>query len=676
MAKRRTLRTPRLQLSVLIVNYNVRDFLQQTLRSLDKAREGLKSEIIVVDNASGDGSIEMLRSQFPKVHLIANNSNLGFAVANNQALRVARGEYCLLINPDTVIQENTLRVMLDFFREHPDVGLAGCKILNPDGTFQLACRRSFPTPWVAFTKIFGLAALMPHSKLFGRYNLTYRDPEESCEVDAVSGSFMMIRKRVYQEIGGLDEQFFMYGEDLDWCFRIQHGGWKVYYVSTTSIIHYKGESTRRSSLNEIRTFYEAMHLFVKKHHGRSNLLAKTLKLGITVTAQIAVLRSLLRPMKYSIIDFVLVPISMLCAEFIWRGNVFLYPSYAYPIVFVVPATIVVGALYASGVYTTRSMSVSRSILAVVVSYLIISALIAFFKTYAFSRMIVTISGILCLLFIPGWRTVLRAFGKVRVGGRRSVLGKRTLIVGTDPLAYQLLKKLRNYVAGDYEVVGFVDETMERVGTTINEVPIVGSYENIGKMVGEYRVSDLIFSPQSISYTNILAMISKTREQSVNFHLVPNTMDVIIGKGSVDSLNELPLIQISYNIEQPLHRVTKRLFDLLISGLLLISVYPILRLTQSFRRTQANTMIRFLPAIFKGTLSLVGPADAQMGSAQRDLYIGKPGLTGMVQLQGGRSLSHDEVDQLNLYYARNQSVMLDIEILVKAWSKTRARKRGQ
>jgi GT2 family glycosyltransferase len=666
---------PELQLSIIIVNYNVRDFLHQSLRSLDKARAGLKSEIIVVDNASGDGSVEMLRSRFPGIRLIANTTNLGFAKANNLALKITRGEYCLLINPDTVVQEDTLRVMLEFFRDNPDVGLAGCKILNPDGTFQLACRRSFPTPWVAFTKLFGLAALLPKSRVFGIYNLTYLDPDQHYEVDAVSGSFMMVRRKAYQAVGGLDEEFFMYGEDLDWCYRIQHAGWKIYYVPGTSIIHYKGESTRRSSLNEIRTFYEAMHLFVRKHHGRSNLLAWTLKVGISITSQMALIKSLLRPMKYALVDFLLVPLSMLCAEFIWRGSVFLYPSYAYPIVFVVPATIVVGVLYACGVYTNRSMSVSRSIVAVFISYLIISTLIAFFKTYAFSRMIVVISGMLCVLFIPGWRVVLRAFGKVRVGGRRSVLGKRTLIVGTDASTHQLLNKLRNYVAGDYEVIGFVDATMERIGKKIKEIPVVGSYENIAKVAKEFRISDMIFSPQSISYTNILAMISKTREQSINFHLVPGTMDVIIGKGSVDSLNEAPLIQISYNIELPLHRLTKRMFDLLLSGLLLMSVYPILRLKERFGKEKGRGVIRMMPSVFRGTMSLVGPSSAQQGSSHRNLYIGKPGLTGMIQLQGNRSLLNDEIDQLNLYYARNQSVMLDIEILLKTWLKTRSEKKA-
>ncbi len=181
--------------SVIIVNYNVRDFLQQSLLSIQKALKGIRSEIFVVDNASDDGSVDVLRHRFPAIQLFRNTANLGFAKANNIALKKARGKFLLLINPDTIVQEDTIRVMVEFLQNHPEVGLAGCKILNPDGSFQPACRRGFPTPWVAFTKIFGLSKLFPNTKLFGKYNLTYLNTEDTYPVDAVSGSFMMLQKR-------------------------------------------------------------------------------------------------------------------------------------------------------------------------------------------------------------------------------------------------------------------------------------------------------------------------------------------------------------------------------------------------------------------------------------------------------------------------------------------------
>ena len=195
---------PRIQISVIIVNYNVREFLRQSIVSLKKALRGIPSEIIVVDNASDDGSAEMVRKNFPGIRLIAMEANSGFAAANNAALKIAKGKYFFLLNPDTVVQEDTARVMLAFMEQHRDAGMAGCKILNPDGSFQLPCRRGFPTPWIAFTKIIGLSSLFPSLKIFGGYNVTYRSTEETYPVDAISGSCMFVRREAYENAGGLD----------------------------------------------------------------------------------------------------------------------------------------------------------------------------------------------------------------------------------------------------------------------------------------------------------------------------------------------------------------------------------------------------------------------------------------------------------------------------------------
>ena len=254
-----------MDLSIIIVNYNVKEFLQNLLYSISKASSNTTMEIIIVDNASDDGSVELIREKFPSVQIISNEKNQGFGKANNQALQIAKGKHILLINPDTIVSEDTFDMLIDFFEKNPEAGLAGCKILNPDGSLQLACRRSFPGPWTSFCKVTGLSNLFPKSKIFARYNLTYLSEDETYEVDAISGSFMMMRKEVYDTVGGFDEEFFMYGEDLDLCYRIQKAGYKVFYFHNTQIIHYKGESTKRSSFDETNLFYNAMHLFVKKH---------------------------------------------------------------------------------------------------------------------------------------------------------------------------------------------------------------------------------------------------------------------------------------------------------------------------------------------------------------------------------------------------------------------------
>jgi GT2 family glycosyltransferase/lipopolysaccharide/colanic/teichoic acid biosynthesis glycosyltransferase len=681
MAVKRQKSTP--VLSIIIVNYNVREFLHHALVSLQKAMKGIRGEIVVVDNASDDGSIEMVRRRFPKVHLIASKTNLGFAKANNLGLKQARGKFILLINPDTLVQEDTLQVMIRFFEENPDVGLAGCKIMNPDGTFQLACRRSFPAPWAAFTKMTGLSALFPGSRLFGRYNLTYLSPDETYELDAVSGSFMMVRREAYEQVGGLDEDFFMYGEDLDWCFRIQRAGWKNYYVHSTQIIHYKGESTKRSSLNEIRTFYQAMHLFVQKHLSSSLVFAFLIRFAITVSSRIAIIRAFLRPLAVALVDILLVDLSVLLAEAIWFGSVSRLPVQAYPIIYSIPALIVVGGLFSAGVYTHRRMSVSRTILATALSYVFISALVFFFKDYGFSRGVTIISGVLSMVLLPSWRLVLRMMGRSSSEGRRTILGRRTLIVGTDKSGEELLRRLRSRVSDGYDVLGFIDINRKRVGEELSGLSIVGSIDNIGKVIQDLKVSDVIFSTQTLSYADILSVIGRTREQAVNFHLVPNTLEVIIGKGSVDSLNELPLVQISYNIEKSTNRSLKRLFDIAVSLVLLISIYPFIYFKRTVSGASRSQFMLRLPAVLSGKRSLVGPPESLQQAIETTaqglpgsqghgggLYLGKPGLTGLIQLQRNRPLSEQEREQYNLYYAKNQSLALDVEILLKTMLQAR------
>jgi hypothetical protein len=377
---------------------------------------------------------------------------------------------------------------------------------------------------------------------------------------------------------------------------------------------------------------------------------------------------------------VLVDLSLLIAELIWFGSVSRLPREAYPIVYSVPALIVATSLYLAGVYTHRRMSVSRSMVATAVSFVVISALVFFFKDYGFSRGVTIISGVLSTLFLPLWRFSLRLLGKSSSEGRRSILGRRTLIVGTDKSAQELLRRLRSRVSDGYDVLGFVDVNRKHVGEELAGLPIVGSTDNIGKVIQDLRVNDVIFSTQTLSYADILSVIGRTREQSVNFHLVPSTLEVIIGKGSIDSLDELPLVQITYNIEKSTNRTLKRLFDVVTSIVLLISIYPFIYFKKSVAGGSRSEFILGLPSVLSGKRSIVGPPDVQRvaeqgttGVVAATLYLGKPGLTGLIQLQGDRMLSNEEWEQYNLYYAKNQSLALDLEILLKTLLQVR---RGQ
>ena len=276
-----------MKLSVIIVNYKVKHYLEQCLRSVAEASRGIAVEVIVVDNASGDGSVEYLRERFPDVTIIASEENLGFARANNLAIRNSHGQYVLLLNPDTIVAEDTFRDFITFMDSTPDAGGCGAYMLHTDGSFAPESRRGLPTPFVAFCKMSGLASLLPKSRTFGRYYMRYLNENEVNRIEIMSGAFMFLRRDALDKAGLLDEDFFMYGEDIDLSYRILKAGYNNYFLPSR-ILHYKGESTVKSSYRYVHTFYRAMELFFNKHYAHySILLSLPIKLAIWGRAMLA-----------------------------------------------------------------------------------------------------------------------------------------------------------------------------------------------------------------------------------------------------------------------------------------------------------------------------------------------------------------------------------------------------
>lgn len=286
-----------MKLSVIIVNYNVRLFLEQCLDSLSRALQGIESEVIVIDNASTDGSEDYIRPLYPDVKFVYNYDNKGFARANNQGIRMSSGEYVLVLNPDTIVAEGTIRKCLDFMDSHPDAGAAGVCMYTGDGSFLAESKRGFPTPVASLWKLTGLSALFPMSRTFGSYSLRYLSKDSVHHVDVLSGAFLIFKRKVSDICGLLDEDFFMYGEDIDFSYRLETGGYINYYLPY-HIIHYKGESTKKNSYKYVRTFYDAMLIFFRKHYGGTNrLLYSFIRFGIYVRGAIAMLPNTLKKIK-------------------------------------------------------------------------------------------------------------------------------------------------------------------------------------------------------------------------------------------------------------------------------------------------------------------------------------------------------------------------------------------
>ena len=269
-----------MKLSIVIVSYNVRAFVEQCLDSVQKASEGIATEVFVVDNASADDTVEVIGSRYPWVHLIANSENLGFASANNIAIRQSSGEYVLLLNPDTVVEEDTLRQSLAFMDAHPEAGGAGVMMHNADGTLAPESRRAIPTPWVSCLKMLGFTK---------RYYMSHLSWDQPSQIEVISGAFCLLRKKALDEIGLLDEAFFMYGEDIDLSYRLLKGGWQNWYLPYP-IIHYKGKSTQKSDYRYVHIFYQAMLIFFRKHYGHLSLFyTMPVKMAIYFRASIAVI---------------------------------------------------------------------------------------------------------------------------------------------------------------------------------------------------------------------------------------------------------------------------------------------------------------------------------------------------------------------------------------------------
>ncbi|MBT6618972.1 MAG: glycosyltransferase, partial [Gemmatimonadetes bacterium] len=513
-----------MRLSVVFLSYNTRDLTEQALRTVLDAAEGMAVEVFVADNASVDGSAEMVAEKFPQVKLIRNESNVGFAAGNNVALRRVVGEYVLIINTDTIVRRDTLSAMVDFLDAHPEAGACGCKILDPDGTLQLDSRRGFPTPLAAFCKMSGLSRLFPDHPVISHYHMTYLDPERTEEVEVISGSCMMVRKTAMDQVGLLDEDYFMYGEDIDWCYRIHQAGWKIYYVPTTEIIHFRGESGRGVPLRILYRKSQAMSIFVNKHMAQRFRFFPLwlLQAGIGLHGFFRFLLKTARALALPIIDVGLVLCGLKLGlavryhedlvPFIYRienaVNLFgldaeptrwlappPYSDWQWLAVYGVSTLVWLLAFYVTGLYDRRRYSALWSTVGVALGFAFIVTLVFFFKAYNFSRLAAGTAFFCNMVLIAGWRFAARWVLHQR--GRSGRL--RTLLVGTDQTAADFVDYLGQKAgAARYDLIGLVGQDPEQRGRPVAGRPVLGMLGQLEELVRDYEIEQLVFTPSTMS----------------------------------------------------------------------------------------------------------------------------------------------------------------------------------
>ncbi len=629
--------------SIIIVNYNVRDFLVQCLNSIFNSKTSFLFEVIVVDNNSTDDSVEFLHKTFPVVNVLELKKNSGFSYANNKGFEASKGKYLLFLNPDTVLQEDTLQTMYDFMEKTPKVGIAGCKVLNADGTIQLACRRGFPTPWVAFTKLFGLQKLFPKSRLFGRYNLTYLDPDEFSYVDAISGSFMFIRRELFAKLGGFDTSFFMYGEDLDICYRAKKSGMEVAYVPTTSIIHYKGQSTIRSIIDNKYHFFKSMEIFSKKHFSNSKWFTFFIKIGIFVRQFLSKVFAYKIELAFIVSDLLIVNLSLLLATWLRFSNALCFPDYAYPTVFIVLSLVVFISMIISGEYFEHNHSVWNNTFALLISFFVLSSLTYFFKDYAFSRGV--------LLLTIGFTLVFTNLTRIVYNLRKKITSpSRILFVGYNASTEAIIKSIERSDTTKFVVVGVA--LLENSNKNL-DLPVLGKLSELAEIVKLHNVTDIIVTDEKISKIEMLGEMQKLVGKSVRFFYAQGYEDFLASEIISNLTNQSSSLEI-YNLARFRFRFYKRIFDLVLLIFLLTIGIPFVFLLLD----ESKRKLKFLYRILVGRMTFVG-----LDKEFRQLYKKEPLIT-ITEAYSGIVLREKTKEKLNTFYMQNYSPLLDIEILLK------------
>lgn len=557
-----------MQLSVIIVNYNVKHFLEQCLCSVQKAIAGIPAEIIVVDNGSADNSVDYLQPKFPSVQFIVNTENLGFAKGCNRGLKNAKGDFILFLNPDTIVPEDCFQKCISFLAAHKDAGALGIKMLDGRGRFLKESKRAFPSPMTSLYKLFGLSRLFPRSKLFSKYHLGHLNENENHEVDVLAGAFMMIKKEVLEKVGSFDEIFFMYGEDVDLSYRIQKAGYKNYYFAESSMIHFKGESTRKGSMNYVRMFYNAMSIFVRKHYsgGRAGLFNVLIHLAIWIRAFLSAATHFIRRIGLPLIDAGLILISFWLMKNFWSHYVLTGVEYerrllwiafpAYTVLYLITA-------YYAGLYDRwyKRSELLRSMLVATIILLAGYALLP--ERFRFSRGILLFGSMLAFVLISLLRWLLIQ-ANVLNSNRDREENASTLIIAS-PAEYQQTVQL-------IKDAGLHERILGRVAVHENDETAVGYWKKLPGLSAAIPFREVVFCEGSLSFLDIIRYFpSLSSGISIKFHASGSTS--IVGSDSRNTSGEAMSKENGYKLSNPYNRRLKRLIDIFMS-LLGIALFPV------------------------------------------------------------------------------------------------------
>lgn len=636
-----------MKLSVVIVNYNVKHFLEQCLRSVLKAANGLEVEVWVVDNNSVDGSVQMVQELFPEVKLIANRENVGFSKANNQALVKSNAEYILLLNPDTIVPEDCFSKCIDFMDSNPDAGALGVRMIDGQGKFLPESKRGLPDPEVALYKMIGLNKLFPRSKKFGKYHLGYLGEFETNQVDVLAGAFMLLRSTALEKTGLLDETFFMYGEDIDLSYRITQAGYKNYYFPETTIIHYKGESTKKQSVNYVKVFYKAMIIFAEKHYSGSNKRAFTtfINTAIYLRAFLSLLSNWFKAYWHAAVETVLIFGTLFLLKDYWEEHIKYIRSYPKEMLYIhLPYYTLswLASIAAVGGYkdTFHFGKLIKGILLGTAIILMVYGLLP--NELHFSRGIILFGTLLVTAVLIIERSIYH-FAKYKTLDLNRSKTIKSIVVGSEK-KWDMVQHILKSSGKGYQQIGFVAES------GMGNEAYLGSPAQLDEIVSIYGINEVVFSAEDISASEIMRWMTKIGSQ-VNYYTLPAKSEFVIGSHSKNTSGLYFGQQIELNLSKREYRNQKRLFDIA-SALILLILFPI-----GLWRMGSSMYFKNCLDVLFGKKTWVS-----YSSISNDLPKLKKGVIKTdYAIKGDSEPFASRLDEL---YAKNYSVLMDIKAVLR------------
>jgi GT2 family glycosyltransferase len=646
-------------IGIVIVNYNVRYFLEQCLYSVRKAlKPNLKVEVWVVDNASVDGSVSLLQSNFPDIHLIANEKNVGFSAANNQAIRMMDSKYVLLLNPDTILEEDTLDLCYRFMEQKPEAGAMGVRMIDGAGNFLPESKRKVPDLWNSFCKLTYLSDIFPKSKTFSGYNLGYLPEMDTHQIEVLCGAFMFMRKETLDKSGLLDEAFFMYGEDIDLSYRILQAGYQVWYYPETSIIHYKGESTKKGSINYVKTFYGAMQIYVNKHYGQGNarIFKNIITAGIYLRAVLSAFFKIIKELMRPVLDLVLLYFALHGIKMFWANFYFKNPDYytdtSISYVLAAYSGVWIFVLWILGHYDEKTKIWSTIKMVLSGTLVILTAYALLPEAWRSSRAIIllgTISACLVALvtgFILKW---LKGNNNSHHGVEGNIA-----IVAQKENGTKLKEIISSAVSFAHEFYFFAPANVAKDSFYTNDV------QALPEIVRTLKIKEIIYSSEDMSMKKIMQSMSAIGA-GISFKIGGDDALSIIGSSSKHHQGAFYTMDMKYAISDGASLRLKRILDIFFAVLAIV-FFPILYFLTGFR-----------PKVFSNATAVL------IGDATWIGYGGDPSDYNFLPLLPKAIIPYATIDKVlhysadhhkikNTEYAKEYYILKDISLVIRYFYK--------